>query len=719
MSEALINKLKLMKNLFKIFLTLCITDTYAQRKVILDSVSHKNLEEVVVTATRNERKLGSLPMPVTLINQKQIKAMGSLRLNDVLGEQTGLFIQNDHGNGVQIQGFSPDYTLILLDGEPLVGRTAGTLELSRLAVGNIKQIEIVKGPSSSLYGSEALAGVVNIITNSPLIETSNRPRGGTKTTGDLSVRYGTNQTSDLAGNLKFGVGKLGLNLFVNHYKSSGYDFTPDIFGATVTPFLNYTFNPKLTYQFSEKLKFSISGRYFTENQDNAFLVGKEKVSGDGNVKDWNLNPVLRYSVNEKLKFTARFYTIQYRTNAELKYQKDAKMYDETFFTQTFQRPEIQIDYALNDKHNLTFGTGKIWESVEATRYDDVKRFETIYGFVQYENTQIKHLNLTIGGRFDAHSAYQSQLSPKFSLAYELGPKVVLRGSVGVGFKAPDFRQLYLNFTNAVAGYSVFGTQEIAQGIARLQAEKQIAEMLFDVNKLGDLKAESSLAFNFGGTINLDNSLKINVNAFRNDVGNLIQTQAIARKINGQNVFSYLNLNKAFTQGIETEISKQLSAYSQSFTVSVGYQFLEAKDKEIVEKLERGEVFRRNPETLQTVRVKPSEYEGIFNRSNHSGNIKLFYENKKQNVTASLRGIYRSRYGFADFNGNSIADTDDEFVKGFMTWNIAISKTFKEKYRLQMGIDNAFAFTNPERIPNLAGRLIWVSLGVNFEKKNKK
>lgn len=694
-----------MKKLSIIFSIICISNIYGQKKNVLDSLAHGNLEEVVVTATRNERTLSSLPMPVTLINQKQIRAMGSLRLNEVLAEQTGLFIQNDHGQGIQIQGFSPDYTLILLDGEPLVGRTAGTLELSRLAVGNIKQIEVVKGPSSSLYGSEALAGVVNIITEKP---------NGTK--GNFSTRYGTNQTSDLSGSVGFRKNKLGVNIFINRYQSGGYDFTPEVFGTTVSPFLNYTFTPKVSYDFSEKLKFSISGRYFTENQEDGFLVGKDNVSGEGSVKDWNFNPVLRYSVSQKLKATARFYSTNYQTNSTLTYQKDAKIYDETFFNQTFQRPELQIDYALNAKHNFSFGTGRIWESVEATRYDDTKRFETNYGFFQYENTQFNHLNLTIGGRFDAHSAYQSQFSPKFSAAYELSPKITLRGSVGVGFKAPDFRQLYLNFTNAVAGYSVFGTQEIAQGIARLQAEKQISELLFEVNKLGTLQAESSLAYNFGGVLKLDNGLKISLNAFRNDVNNLIQTQAIARKTNGQNVFSYLNLNKAFTQGIETDISKTLSVNSQTFTVSLGYQFLEAKDKEIVDKLERGEVFRRNPETFVTVRVQPSEYEGLFNRSRHSGNVKLFYENTKSNITTSIRGIYRSRYGFADYNGNGIADVDNEFVQGYMTWNISVSKEFKEHFRLQAGVDNVFGFTNKTQIPNLAGRLIWVSLGVNFSKK---
>ena len=73
------------------------------------------------------------------------------------------------GEGVQMQGLDSEYTLVLIDGVPLIGRSAGTLDLSRLSVGNIKQIEIVKGASSSLYGSEALGGVINIITDN-LIE---------------------------------------------------------------------------------------------------------------------------------------------------------------------------------------------------------------------------------------------------------------------------------------------------------------------------------------------------------------------------------------------------------------------------------------------------------------------------------------------------------------------------------------------------------------------
>ncbi|MCZ8216621.1 MAG: TonB-dependent receptor plug domain-containing protein, partial [Cyclobacteriaceae bacterium] len=184
--------------------------------VAQDTLRTKQLSEVVVTATRSERTLAELPVPITVITKDQIKSMGSLRLNDVLAEQTGLTIVSDHGTGIQIQGFAPEYTLILIDGEPLIGRTAGTLELSRLSVGNIQQIEIVKGPSSSLYGSEALAGVVNIITEKP-----------SGTNGTVTSRYGTNATADIGATVNYKKEKFNATFFANRYSTDGYDLTPE------------------------------------------------------------------------------------------------------------------------------------------------------------------------------------------------------------------------------------------------------------------------------------------------------------------------------------------------------------------------------------------------------------------------------------------------------------------------------------------------------------
>jgi outer membrane receptor for ferrienterochelin and colicins len=151
-----------------IFLTLLQSGILsAQSRFVKDTLDASG-DSVVVTATRTERKLSNLTVPVTIINAKTIQQNGSLRLTDILKEQTGINLTSGFGAGIQLQGLNPDYTIILINGEPLVGRTAGVLDLNRIALGNIKKIEIVKGPSSSLYGSEAMAGVINIITDASM-----------------------------------------------------------------------------------------------------------------------------------------------------------------------------------------------------------------------------------------------------------------------------------------------------------------------------------------------------------------------------------------------------------------------------------------------------------------------------------------------------------------------------------------------------------------------
>ncbi len=695
-----------MKYSLFILLIICFSASYAQDKNIQDSLKTKELGEVVVTATRTEKMLSAVPMPVLVISQQQIRAMGSLRLNEVLQEQTGLAIQTNHGNGIQMQGMNPDYTLILIDGEPLIGRTAGTLELSRLAVGNIKQIEIVKGPSSSLYGSEALAGVVNIITENSKI-----------TKGTLSSRYGTNNTLDMSGSFNFRKNKFGAYLFANRYSTGGYALVPQTFGQTVAPFYNYTLQGKFNYDFSEKLKLTFSSRYFIENQENKFDAGTPEspifVAGNGQAKDINLNPILHYRISNRWKTQLRVYNSIYETNSQVNYLKTNEIYDKTFFRQTFLRPEIQTEYFLSEKHIFTFGVGKIWESVEATRYEGTKRFSTNYAFFQYEVLPIKKLNLIFGGRFDNHSSYGSQLSPKLSAQYEITPKIALRASTGVGFKAPDFRQLYLNFNNAIAGYSVFGTEELPNALAQLQTQNQLAEILLSPTEIGNLKAESSIAYNLGLKLRPSEKLTINLNFFRNDISNLIETQVFARKTNGQNVFSYRNLNQVFTQGGEIDLSYKIH---QNFTFFAGYQFLQAKDKKVVEQIENGELFRRDPQTLAVSRVTQKEYGGLFGRSRNMLNVKLFYENQKHGIAANLRGIYRGKYGLGDRNGNLVLDEASEYVAGYFTWNLSVSKElWNKKIRLQSGIDNLFDQKDPQNIPNLAGRLIWTSINFQISK----
>lgn len=114
---------------------------WSQAQFVKDTL-FTNGDSVVVSATRSERKLSNLTVPVTLINAQTIQQTGSIRLTDILKEQTGLTMTSGFGAGIQLQGLNPDYTIILINGEPLVGRTAGVLDLNRIALGNIKKLKL-------------------------------------------------------------------------------------------------------------------------------------------------------------------------------------------------------------------------------------------------------------------------------------------------------------------------------------------------------------------------------------------------------------------------------------------------------------------------------------------------------------------------------------------------------------------------------------------------
>jgi outer membrane receptor for ferrienterochelin and colicins len=688
-----------------------------------DTLRRQHLGEVVVTATRTEKALTDVAIPVSVVGAKQIKSMGSLRLGDVLREQTGLSLVADHGQGIQLQGLNSEYTLILVDGEPLIGRTAGTLDLTRVAVGNIQRVEVVKGPASALWGSDALAGVVNIITQKP------QPGLG----GNLRARYGTNQTADLSGTFNAGGERAGLTVFGNRYSSAGYTLQPESGAATIPPFASYTGQSRFTYSLSERTKFSLSGRYFIENQRGTTLTTNEAgTTADVDLRsrqtDFSLNPTLTHRwVGDKVFATARLYYSRYHTQEAYTYAANGSYYDATYFTQSFLRPEVQVDYSPRPNQTLTLGAGYQRQTVEATRYDEQQQLANGYGYAQYDWSPFTKLNLVGGVRYDGPSQYAGQLSPKLAARYQLRPWLALRGSVGRGYRAPDFRQLYLNFSNPTVGYSVFGTNQVQAKVAQLAQQGQLATdpgtgqpIIYEATlaQAGSLTAESSVATNLGFLLepklaNKALSYRLTVNAFRNNLRNLIETTTVALKKNGQAVFSYRNVTRAYTQGLELENSLGLP---HGFTLGVGYQYLVAKDQAVVDAVAAGTVFRRDPATLETQRVRPGDYGGLFNRSRHSWNAKLFYDNPAHGLTASLRAIYRGRYGFADANGNAILDANNEYVRGYLLLNVAASKTLGPRLNLQAGVDNLTNYTDPAYISTLAGRLLYASVAIELSKK---
>lgn len=682
-----------------------------------DSLKVDELDEVILTATRTKRQLSSLPLPVTLVSKKTIDRSGSVRLNEILNEQTGIITVPDESGfeGVQIQGIASDYILILVDGVPLVGRSAGNFDLSRLTVGNIKQVEVVKGPSSSLYGSEALGGVINIITDKPKTE---------DLSGNASYRIGSFMQQDINVNFKQRLDKLRYDFFTNRFSSDGYDLNPDVEGQTVNPFENYTVNGRLYYDFSDKLSLFTSTRFYDQTQEAGFTVNDVAFEGDTEEREWNAHARLDHNWNDALDIQYELYYTNYLAKERLADPLSDDVLFDSNFDQRLFRPEIRGNYAFakaskgeqSDKAEtgwntgtLTTGIGYQYDELDRTFFDETVTFNSQYLYTQYDVDLTARFNLISGARFDNHSEYSHQLSPKLALRYELTDAIALKGSLGYGFKAPDFRQLYFDFTNSAVGYTVLGYNVALDKLEQLEAQGQILDIVVNEDELGNpLQAESSVGYNLGVTFKKD-KWNAEVNAFRNDFTNLIDTRIIARKTNGQNVFSYVNFDEIYTTGFEVNAGYNVT---ENLTVNAGYQLLYAFDKTKRQSVEDGQVFARD-ETNQTVTIETSDYFGLVNRSRHNGNLKVFYNFPKVNVNFNVRLLYRSKYAQFDTNGNGLVDIyDTSFVDGFVTTNIAASKTFYEDWTLQIGANNLLDYTD-NNIPSQPGFQGYVRLNYQF------
>jgi outer membrane receptor for ferrienterochelin and colicins len=702
------------KNCFVGLFSVCFfasTVVFAQKNLGDTSV----LDEIVVTATRTERKLSNVAIPTTVISNRVIQLSGSLRLNEILQEQSGLLLTSGSGssavgggifgNGIQMQGLSPDHTMILLDGEPLIGRQGGVMDLSRFAIGNIRKIEIVKGPSSSLYGSEAMGGVVNIITE---------PLQGKQL--QATVRTGSFNSKDIALSGNYTGLKAAIYFYTNRNSSNGYDLNKSTPEKTVDPFYSYTNQLKFSYNFSPATKLIVSSRYYYSNQDSYYAINSPvlNVGGSGTVKDYNINPVLYHRFSHITKSQLRLYASGYSFVQQLDSIGSGKNYYADNFNQYFFRAENQTDIDCSKNNTFTFGGGYTLQKVNTSRYREPKQQHMYHAFAQDEWVFRNDLTIIAGLRYDYNSDFSSRLSPKLSANYKLTDKIQLNASYGAGFKAPDFRQLYLNFlNNAGDGYSIFGSSEFS--VNHLIEQQQlglVADILPAAYQIKSLKPEISNGFNLGAKLKAADKLSFDINFFRNDITNLINYLPVAINSNGTSIFSYVNVNSAFTQGAEINTSYQLFSY---FKICGGYQYLQTADKDILQLIKNGKVYGRDIVNGTARLLTTTDYSGLLNRSKHMANFRMFYDNTKNGWSASLRFIYRSRWGVVDKDGNGFANMDAEFAPANLQINTTVAKKINAHFTAQLGINNLGNQTNAQYLPNTPGLNWFISMNYSFKK----
>ena len=663
-----------------------------------DSIEN-NLDEVIISGTKTIRVVSSLPLNASVINKVEIEKTNATRLSDVINEELGLITVSDFGGaeGIQMQGLDSEYTLVLIDNQPLVGRLAGTLDLNRVSVGNIKQIEIVRGPSSSLYGNNAFAGVINIITD--------EPKEGFNV--NVSSSYETHNTTDSNISLSYKNKDFNGSVFFNKYSSDGYDLIEDDGLNTVNEFNNNTLQIKLGYDISKKFKVRINTRHFTQMIDN---IAPNNLSGETFTAEDNINFIISHK-SDKFNTDFEIYFTSYFGDEFLD-DELGNRFSESFYDHILLKPEIKTVYKIDNQKEFVFGLGNEYETLNRTYFEIEPKQNSPFIYFQYDYKPNEKINLILGGRLDKYKEYKSQISPKFSGIYKIQNNESIKISTGYGYKTPDFRQLYFNFSNSTVGYSVIGYNVVEDVINQLIDEGQIANIIIPIEEFEDpLSPESSFGVNIGYSREINEKISLSSNIFSNSAKNLIDYRVIANKINGQNVFSYYNVNNVSTFGFDINTKYKADNY---FNFSIGYQLLYAYDLDAREAFENGDVYARLTVDSPAFRLKKSDYFGLYNRSRHMGVLKINYNNLENNFSCNLRLRYRSKYGLYDSNSNNYLDKYDDFVNGHITTNISMNKRINSSLTVSGGVENIFNYLDRQNISNLSGRIYFLRAKYNLK-----
>lgn len=592
------------------------------------------LKQVVVTATKTSQALEDTPVITNLITRAEIEATGAENVGEVLEHTAGIVIHRDgHGDGVQLQGLSSEYVLILVDGDPQIGRIAGKLDMARLAVENVEQIEIVKGATSSLFGNSALGGVINIITR--------------KATSPFSVQVSQgieeNSTLDSRGTLELKRDNLNALLSLSYNHRDLIDLDTSNVATTIDGYANITGSARAEYQLTSATDLVFLGQYFTQDQEGIRQNGPVTFDALGDIENFSGSVGIKHTFGNLQNVTAplisgKLYATRYDDRSTVIDAATGDISSENLTLQDMLKGEIQFDSTLWGKHQLTLGGEVVLENLQSQRIVGGERdLFTNSVFVQDTFRPIAAFTIVVGGRFDYNSEFGTHLSPKLSAMYRVTDNLRARASYGQGFRAPDFRNLYLDFSNVTSGYRVLGNP--------------------------NLQPESSHNWNLGLEYRVFNGLLARVHTYRNDLSNLIEAERVGETAAGGNKFEYQNISTAYTEGVDVEA---VVGSIGGFTSTVGYAYLRGADKETGLPL--------------------------LNRSTHSATLKFAYLQPNSSTQIDLRGRYASRWGLYD-DGDKVLEPE-EYAPSYWVWNLRLSQPILEMFSVSIGCNNIFDFKIP-------------------------
>lgn len=486
------------------------------------------LDELVVTAARRPQRLKDVVVPTTVITRQAIEASGATDVGSVLVTRTGIQIDGGvpAGAGVRLQGLGAQRVLILLDGEPITGRINGNFDLSRLPAAIVERIEVVEGPQSVLYGSDALGGVVNIITRAPARR---------RLAGGIDLVYGSRSRFDLTGDARGTLDTLGYTATAGY---RGVDLAPGVAATTATRAERWDGHASIDWRASPELVVNGGALFITERQ--RYRIGQ----------------LYNFSDNDQwaLRLGAGWHRDGHRLTPSLSFSRFYHL------SRAGTTPVPVAGTGHEDsqellKASLVYGGPLLGgiidagiehrrDAIRADRVADRTRvLHTTEPFFQLSWT-IGDLSLTPGARLTWSEEWGRTLTPRLAFLYRPAtlPSLALRASAGRGFRAPDFKELYLDFVNATAGYAVVGNP--------------------------GLRPETSTNLTLGAEW-AERRYYARIDVFHNEFRDFIETG----EADASGTFTYENLASGSTSGVKVDLGYDWNRAR----VEGGYAFLRSRE----------------------------------------------------------------------------------------------------------------------------------------------
>lgn len=508
------------------------------------------LGEIVITGTGTPHHIKTAPVPTELYNKQDIERIAAPDLKGLLGALSPSvdFSPNAMGQNLQINGLSNDFVTILVDGKRMSGDIGGNIDLSRINMANVERIEVVKGASSSLYGSDAIGGVINIITKKSKQKIS-----------FINNSYVSNyNTINQDNTLSLNFGKLSSKTHfslqqTDGWQNSPYELEDDSLVATPAmtqnEFKTLSFDQSLGLNITEKLSASASVSVYKKDNINLPELYKYNYLYEDLSYDFGMQYLFNTTDRLTIDYHSDRFTYSYQYNQEYKtYPED------TIVEQNQQiRDDVNLKYIKRFSRTNTMTLGAEYVGEEYISEGRVEGGEastyTVALYGQDELTLFEDLNVVAGARMVYNEEFGTEVTPKISLLYKLND-FNFRGTYSRGFKSPTLKEFYYRYQKGSSLY------------------------------LGnaDLKAQTSNYYNVGVDYNTS-FIGINVSAYSNQVDNLIgyvtvETSAADAAEGVSKTKQQSNIEEAKTQGVDVMMKAFLPL---GFSVGAGYSYVDARN----------------------------------------------------------------------------------------------------------------------------------------------